>query len=141
MCGVPHHAVDAYLDIFVSKGYKVAIIEQIEDPSSAKGIVKRGVTKIVTPGTVMDDSAKASLSKNENNYLVSVSFVKGREFRDSSYFILSYVDLTTGEGYVTNIPNDESLLYAEIIKLKTREIVVFKQVVEAPECDEAYIER
>ena len=124
MCGVPHHAVDSYLDTFVSKGYKVAIIEQIEDPSSAKGIVKRGVTKIVTPGTLMDDSAKASLNKNENNYLVSVSFVKGSEFRDSSYFILSYVDLTTGEGYVTNIPNDESLLYAEIIKLKTREIIV-----------------
>ena len=124
MCGVPHHAVDAYLDTFVSKGYKVAIIEQIEDPSSAKGIVKRGVTKIVTPGTVMDDSAKASLEKTENNYLVSISFVKGAEFKDSSYFILSYVDLTTGEGYVTNIPNDESLLYAEIIKLRTREIIV-----------------
>lgn len=124
MCGVPHHAVDAYLDTFVSKGYKVAIIEQIEDPSSAKGIVKRGVTKIVTPGTVMDDSAKASLDKTENNYLVSISFVRGAEFRDSSYFILSYVDLTTGEGYVTNIPNDESLLYAEIIKLRTREIIV-----------------
>ena len=124
MCGVPHHAVDAYLDTFVSKGYKVAIIEQIEDPSASKGIVKRGVTKIVTPGTVMDDSAKASLEKTENNYLVSISFVKGAEFRDSSYFILSYVDLTTGEGYVTNIPNDESLLYAEIIKLKTREIIV-----------------
>lgn len=124
MCGVPHHAVDAYLDTFVSKGYKVAIIEQIEDPSSAKGIVKRGVTKIVTPGTVMDDSAKASLDKTENNYLASISFVRGAEFRDSSYFILSYVDLTTGEGYVTNIPNDESLLYAEIIKLRTREIIV-----------------
>ena len=124
MCGMPYHAVDSYLDTLVSKGYKVAIVEQVEDPQSAKGIVKRAVTKIVTPGTNMDDSAKGSISKGENNYLVSVSFMKGSDFKDSSYFILSYVDLSTGEGYLTNIPNDESMLYAEIIKLKSKEIIV-----------------
>lgn len=121
MCGVPFHAVDSYLDTLVSKGYKVAIVEQVEDPSLAKGIVKRAVTRIVTPGTNMDvvnDEIK------NNNYLVSISFIKPSEIKDKSYFILSYVDLTTGEGYVTNIPNDENLLYAEIIKLKAKEIVL-----------------
>ncbi len=121
MCGVPFHAVDAYLDGLVSKGYRVAIVEQIEDPASAKGLVKRGVTKIVTPGTNMDVSHD---EKKENNFLVSVSYIRTSEIKDNSYFILSYVDLTTGEGYITNIPNDEQLLYAEIIKLKAREIIV-----------------
>ena len=121
MCGVPFHAVDAYLDTLVSKGYKVAIVEQVEDPSLAKGIVKRAVTRIVTPGTNMDVNGNDT---KDNNFLVSVSFVKPSEIKDNSYFILSYVDLTTGEGYVTNIPNDENLLYAEIIKLKAKEIVL-----------------
>ena len=121
MCGVPFHAVNAYLDTLVSKGYKVAIVEQVEDPSLAKGIVKRAVTRIVTPGTNMDVNGDEI---KDNNYLVSVSFVKLSLVKDKSYFILSYVDLTTGEGYVTNIPNDENLLYAEIIKLHAKEIVV-----------------
>ena len=121
MCGVPFHAVDAYLDTLVSKGYKVAIVEQVEDPSLAKGIVKRAVTRIVTPGTNMDVNGEEI---KDNNYLVSVSFIKQSLIKDKSYFILSYVDLTTGEGYVTNIPNDENLLYAEIIKLHAKEIVV-----------------
>ena len=121
MCGVPYHALDAYLDTLVEKGYKVAIVEQVEDPNLAKGIVKRAVTRIVTPGTNMDvskDDAKT------NNFLVSISFVKPSEIKDNSYFILSYIDLSTGEGYLTNIVNDENLLYAEIIKLKAKEIVV-----------------
>ena len=121
MCGVPFHAVDSYLDTLVTKGYKVAIVEQVEDPSLAKGIVKRAVTRIVTPGTNMD---VASSDTGDNNYLVSISFVKPSEIKDKSFFILSYVDLSTGEGYVTNIPNDEGLLYAEIIKLKAKEIVI-----------------
>ena len=121
MCGVPFHAVDSYLDTLVSKGYKVAIVEQVEDPSLAKGIVKRAVTRIVTPGTNMD---VVNEEIKNNNYLVSISFIKPSEIKDKSYFILSYVDLTTGEGYVTNIPNDENLLYAEIIKLKAKEIVL-----------------
>ena len=63
MCGVPHHAVDTYLDILVSKGYKVGIVEQVEDPSQAKDIVRREVTRIVTPGTIMDEGG---INKNEN---------------------------------------------------------------------------
>jgi len=122
MCGVPFHAVDSYLDTLVSKGYKVGIVEQVEDPKQATDIVKRDVIRIVTPGTIMDDNGVA---RSENNFLVAISFVKGSIVNNiKDYFVLSYVDLTTGEGYVTNIPSNEDLLYAEIIKLKAREIIV-----------------
>lgn len=114
MCGVPYHSVHSYLDILTSKGYKVGIVEQVEDPKSAKGIVKREVVRIITPGTVIDE---LSLESTENNYLLSISKEKNR-------YILSYIDLSTGEGFLTNIPLDENLLYAEIIKLKAREIVL-----------------
>ena len=114
MAGVPFHAVDSYLDTLTEKGYKVAIVEQVEDPKLAKGLVKRDVVRIVTPGTV---TSEASLDAKENNFLISLSQLKDE-------FILSYVDLSTGEGYLTNIPNNESLLYAEIIKLNAKEIIV-----------------
>ena len=114
MAGVPHHAVNGYLQTLTEKGFKVAIVEQVEDPKQANGIVKRDVVRIVTPGTVIEDT---SLDAKTNNYLISLSMMK-----DS--FILSYVDLSTGEGFLTNIPNNDSLLFAEIIKLSTKEIVV-----------------
>ena len=114
MCGVPHHAVTAYLDKLTEKGYKVGIVEQVEDPATAKGIVERKVVKIVTPGTVIEGN---SLDEKDNNYLVSVSIDKER-------FILTYCDLTTGENYLTNLPLNEDLLFAEILKLKTKEIVI-----------------
>ncbi len=114
MAGVPHHAVNGYLQTLTEKGFKVAIVEQVEDPKQANGIVKRDVVRIVTPGTVIEDT---SLDAKTNNYLISLSMMK-----DS--FILSYVDLSTGEGFLTNIPNNDSLLFAEIIKLNTKEIVV-----------------
>ncbi|HEY8445404.1 MAG TPA: DNA mismatch repair protein MutS [Bacilli bacterium] len=114
MCGVPYHSVDNYLDILTSKGYKVGIVEQVEDPKNAKGIVKREVVRIITPGTVIDTN---SIEATDNNYLLSISSDKNR-------FILSYIDLSTGEGYLTNIPVEDSLLYGEILKLKAREVVV-----------------
>ena len=114
MAGVPHHAVNGYLQTLTEKGFKVAIVEQVENPKEANGIVKRDVVRIVTPGTIIDDS---SLDAKTNNFLISLSMMK-----DS--FILSYVDLSTGEGFLTNIPNNDSLLFAEIIKLNTKEIVV-----------------
>ena len=114
MAGVPHHAVNGYLQTLTEKGYKVAIVEQVEDPKQANGIVKRDVVRIVTPGTVIEDT---SLDAKTNNFLISLSLIKDA-------FILSYVDLSTGEGFLTNIPNNESLLFAEIIKLNTKEIVV-----------------
>ncbi len=114
MAGVPHHAVNSYLEVLINKGYKVAIAEQMESPKDVKGIVRRDVTRVVTPGTIIDEFG---LDAKENNFLISLSFNK-------TYFILSYVDLSTGEGYLTNIPNNESLLFAEIVKLNAREIIV-----------------
>ncbi len=114
MAGVPHHAVNGYLQMLTEKGYKVAIAEQVEDPKEATGIVKRDVVRIVTPGTIIEDT---SLDAKANNFLISLSLLKDT-------YILSYVDLSTGEGFLTNIPNNDQLLFAEIIKLNTKEIVV-----------------
>ena len=114
MCGVPYHAVSAYLDKLTEKGYKVAIVEQVEDPALAKGIVTREVVKVVTPGTVTEG---ANLEEKDNNFLISVSYDKNR-------YVLSYADLTTGENYLTDLPLNDDLLFAEILKLKSREIVI-----------------
>lgn len=114
MCGVPYHSVNSYLDKLTEKGYKVAIVEQVEDPALTKGIVTREVVRVITPGTVVEGN---SLDERDNNYLVSISTDKDR-------YILSYCDLSTGENYLTNIPLDGDLLFAEILKLKAREIVV-----------------
>ena len=87
MCGVPHRAVESYVDVLIDKGYKVAICEQMEDPKKAKGMVKRAVTRLVTPGTQMDlngDQAK------DNNYL-------GAIYHQDNHFYLAYTDLSTGE--------------------------------------------
>ena len=117
MCGIPYHAANGYLDTLTGRGYKVAIVEQVEDPKQAKGIVKREVVRIITPGTIVDE---ISLEANENNYLISISYDRDR-------YIFSYLDLSTGEGNLTNIPFDESLLYAEIIKLKGKEVVIYDE--------------
>lgn len=114
MCGIPFHSVTNYLDILTSRGYKVGIVEQTEDPKEAKGIVKREVVRIITPGTVIEE---LSLEAKDNNFLASISLDKNR-------YIVSYIDLSTGEGNLTNIPLDLNLVYAEILKLKAREIVV-----------------
>lgn len=76
MCGVPYHAVESYLDRLVSKGYKVAICEQMEDPKLAKGLVKRDVVRIVTPGTNLDVQA---LEESKNNYLMCVAYFTGKQ--------------------------------------------------------------
>ena len=93
MCGVPFHAVDGYLNRLVSKGYKVAICEQMEDAASAKGLVKRDVVRIVTPGTNLDVQA---LDETKNNYIMCVVYIADR-------FGLSVADVTTGEYMVTEI--------------------------------------
>ena len=113
MCGIPYHAASAYIDKLTEKGYKVAIVEQTEDPANAKGIVTREVVNIITPGTVME----GSLDETENNYLISLALDKDR-------FIFCYCDLTTGENRLTNLPVNDEVLYAEILKLKSKEIVV-----------------
>ena len=114
MCGIPYHAVDGYLDILSNKGYKVVIVEQIEDPKDSKGIVTRDVVRIVTPGTITNDN---SLNNKDFNFITSVS-------NDKERFILAYCDITTGENFLTSFPLNEDLLLSELLKIKTKEVVI-----------------
>ena len=112
MAGVPHVAVQSYVDTLVEKGYKVALCEQLEDPKKAKGMVKRGIIQLVTPGTLMND--KPSEAK-ESNYLTSVVTTK-------SSFGLAYSDLSTGEIYATHLKSFAAVSN-ELLSLRTREVV------------------
>lgn len=112
MCGIPHHAVDGYLNKLVSKGYKVAICEQVEDPKMAKGIVKREVIRIVTPGTNLNVQ---SLEETKNNYLMSISYFPNK-------IGISVADVTTGDYYLTEV-EDIRRLMDEINKYMPSEII------------------
>ena len=112
MCGVPFHSVDGYLNRLVSKGYKVAICEQMEDPASAKGIVRREVVRIATPGTNLDMQA---LDESRNNYIMCVVYIADR-------FGMSVADVTTGEYLVTEIDSGEKL-FDEIYKFMPSELI------------------
>lgn len=113
MCGIPYHAVDTYLTQLVEKGYKVAIGEQVEDPKQAKGLVKREVVRVVTPGT---NTATNAMEEGKNNYLMCISYV------DDAYGI-AVTDVTTGDFMLTEVDNSRSLL-DEINKFMPSEIVV-----------------
>ena len=110
MCGVPFHAVDGYLNRLVSKGYKVAICEQIEDPALAKGLVKRDIIRVVTPGTVIESSM---LREDKNNYLASI-FCKRTRGRWRAG--VCFADISTGEAYATEL-NAEKIGGAIITEL------------------------
>jgi DNA mismatch repair protein MutS len=112
MCGIPYHAVDGYLNKLINKGYKVAICEQVEDPKQAKGIVKRDVIRIVTPGTNLNTQA---LDESKNNYLMSI-------VHTINAFGISIVDITTGDYYVTEVDTERKLL-DEITKFSPTEII------------------
>ncbi len=112
MCGVPFHAVDGYLNKLVSKGYKVAICEQLEDPKQAKGLVKRDVIRVVTPGTNLDAQA---LDESRNNYLMCIICMEDR-------YGLSVADISTGEYLVTELDGEKKLL-DEINKFSPSEII------------------
>lgn len=112
MCGVPYHAVDGYLNRLVSKGYKVAICEQMEDPATAKGLVKRDVVRIVTPGTNLDTQA---LDETKNNYIMCIAYA-------SDHYGVSVADVSTGEYMVTEIENSEKL-FDEIYKFMPSELI------------------
>ncbi|MBD5542480.1 MAG: DNA mismatch repair protein MutS [Lachnospiraceae bacterium] len=111
MCGIPYHAVDSYLTKLVSKGYKVAICEQVEDPKLTKGIVKREVVRIVTPGTNLNMQA---LEETRNNYLMCIVQL--------DKIGISVIDVTTGDYYVTQV-DDTGKMYDEIIKFSPAEII------------------
>ena len=112
MCGVPYHAVDSYLSRLVEKGYKVAICEQVEDPKQAKGIVKREVIRIVTPGTNIDS---LTMDETKNNYIMSIVYDAGR-------YGVSIADVSTGDYFVTEM-DSENKLFDEIYKFSPSEIV------------------
>jgi len=112
MCGVPYHAVESYLNKLVRKGYRVAICEQVEDAKQTKGIVKREVIRIVTPGTNLNASA---LEESRNNYLMSIVYL------DDIYGI-SIADISTGDYYVTQVSSMRALL-DEITKYSPAEII------------------
>lgn len=118
MCGVPYHAVDGYLNKLVSKGYKVAICEQVEDPKEAKGIVKREVVRIVTPGTNLNIQA---MDASRNNYILCISYFAGKTG-------ISIADVTTGDYYLTEV-EDLRKLQDEINKYAPSEII----------CNEAFL--
>ena len=119
MCGVPFHAANSYIAKLVSKGYKVAICEQIEDPKEAKGIVNREVIRIITPGTIDIDEAT---SAKDNLYLASI-YVNG------SSSAIAYVDVTTGEFNALEIKDDGDCeqLIAELSRIVPREIICYSK--------------
>ena len=123
MAGIPYHAAENYIARLVSKGYKVAICEQLEDPKTTKGIVKRGVIKIVTPGTVVESNM---LEERKNNYIMSIC-------KAGLYFGIAVSDISTGEFYSTEIKetNNFSLLMDEISRYSPAEIVANKMMNES----------
>lgn len=112
MCGVPYHAVESYLDKLVSKGYKVAICEQVEDPKLAKGLVKREVIRVVTPGT---NTSEQAFERGDNNYLMSIVYT-------CNNIGISIVDVSTGDYYLTEVAGLKSL-NDEIVKYAPTEII------------------
>ncbi|MBH1940862.1 DNA mismatch repair protein MutS [Mobilitalea sibirica] len=112
MCGVPYHAVDNYLSKLVSRGYRVAICEQVEDPKAAKGLVKREVVRIVTPGTNLNTQV---LDETRNNYLMAI-------VHTTNAYGISIVDVTTGDYFVTEVDNSRKLM-DEIYKWSPSEII------------------
>ena len=117
MCGVPYHSADGYIETLINNGYKVAICEQMEDPRHTKGMVKREVVRIVTPGTVMD---QGGVDEKQNNYILS--FVQINDC-----YALSYCDVSTGELKVTSF-NDQATLINEITTINPNEIVVNEHI-------------
>lgn len=111
MCGIPFHAYAGYAEKLISRGYKVAIVEQVEDPSQAKGLVKRDVVKIITPGTITE----GGLNEKENNFLAAI-------YEHSDHFSLAYADVSTGQMYLTSVEDEDSLAN-EILSLHAKELI------------------
>ena len=125
MCGIPYHAAENYISRLISKGYKVAICEQLEDPKQAKGIVKRDVIRVVTPGTVMEANL---LDDRKNNYIMCV-------YKNGIYFGVTVCDITTGDFRTTEIKetNNFAIVLDEISKYSPAELVVNPMMYDCPE--------
>lgn len=118
MCGVPHHAVESYVSKLIAAGHRVAICEQLEDPRKAKGIVKRDIVRIISPGTVLEESM---FSDGQNNFLAAL-------FQENNYWGLCYADISTGDFKVTDILSDKtnsySSVYDEIYRVNPKEVLL-----------------
>ena len=116
MCGVPHHAIQSYIGKLIAKGYKVAVCEQMEDPALAKGLVKRDVIRVITPGTIVETNM---LDEKKNNYIASI-------YKLGIYYGLAYSDVSTGEFATTEITegNNYTKLLNELSRFEPIEIVV-----------------
>ena len=131
MCGVPYHAADTYISRLVSKGHKVVICEQMEDPATAKGLVKRDITRIITPGTVTDN---VMLDDRQNNYLCAICI-------NNSEAGISFADASTGDVYATEVKG--SFLYERIITeveaYSPREVLINVPLSECPTSLKVYL--
>ena len=118
MCGVPHHVIDNYVSKLVKKGYKVALCDQMEDPKQAKGLVKRAITRVITPGTITD---MESLDNRENNYLLSI-------FQNKFGLSLSYCDISTGALFTIELKGSDDFIAKQSIdqieKINPSEIII-----------------
>ena len=125
MAGVPHHAAEMYISKLIAKGYKVAICEQLEDPKTAKGIVKRGVIRVVTPGTIVESNM---LEERKNNYIMSI-------FKSGIYFGISVCDISTGEFYSAEIKDNNNFpqLLDEIARYTPSELVINSNLADCTE--------
>lgn len=112
MCGVPFHSADAYINRLIQKGYKIAICEQLTDPKETKGLVERGIIRVVTPGTVVDESI---LDEKQNRYLMAICAQGSRAG-------IAYADVSTGECYTYEI-NETASLHSELLRIKPCEII------------------
>ena len=121
MCGVPFHSCEGYIARLVAKGYKVAICEQTEDPKAAKGLVKRDIIRVITPGTVMEQSM---LEEGKNNYISCL-------YSDGKKIGLCFCDISTGELYATEISGKDSvsILTNQLASYNPREILIGGEVV------------
>lgn len=117
MCGVPHHAAQGYIDTLISKGHKVAVCEQVEDPKLTKGVVKREVVRLITPGTHTEGK---NIDSKTNHYLAAAEPL-------ADGYALTYVDVSTGESTAAYIPGTDSMLLQELRSLHIRELVVSEQ--------------
>ncbi len=118
MCGIPHHAANVYIEKLVEKGYKVGIVEQLEDPKKVKGIVKRDIIQIISKGTMMDHEF---LKEYENNYIGNIM-----DFHHA--YTVAYTDITTGELFVTVVEHNISTLISQVVSFGLKEVIVSSKV-------------
>lgn len=111
MCGVPHHSAEGYIERLINKGFKVAICEQVQNPSEAKGIVKRDVVRLITPGTYIESKSE------DQNYLASIGI-------NINNYTIAYLDLSTGDSYSLTLPKDLNILINELLQISPKEIIV-----------------